>query len=80
MSLIKNTVAVMRGTMMNTMPGMLTCTELGHVVTDFRDGKLSNVEALQFKAHLKLCADFNMYADESPSVANASKAETIRSE
>jgi len=64
MSQIKDTVAAMRGTMMDTMPGMMTCSELGYLVSSHLERKFTNAEELRVNAHLKLCADCDTHAED----------------
>ncbi len=53
----------LRALMMRTMPGMVSCQELGGFMVDYLEGTLPKGQRRTFDRHLRLCRDCRRYLE-----------------
>ncbi len=61
MSLLGTSMRKVRGFVMRTFPGMITCEELEEFIVDYLEGTLPKRQRMSFEVHLRVCPECRAY-------------------
>jgi len=58
-----STMRILKGVMLKSLPGMITCIEFEQFIIDYLEGSLPESKRKLFERHLKVCRECRQYLE-----------------